>query len=414
MRFEYKFRTTKGFLESKFIFLFGLAFYTSWLYEIRALGSLELYGFKNIILLTFMLMLATSIKWRDIKLDIFFTVCGLWLLCSIFSWILHQGPMLLNLRRIGQTIFCFLFVTYLRSHPHENPISALNIKRWFFGRWVFAISLILMLLNLTGWLTLDFEHGFGNSRGAFCIWLMQLVALYLFSNLVNKDARPNILFYALVLITPVFILQNMTAGRTGMIGSVLLICVFTYQWGGLRAMLVSVLWLYIVALGVAHFNPLITSSNNMDVFRNSRMPNFHSLQEFHEWLDRFSSYRLSIIETAFSGLDFRGYLVGVGIGNFLGFAPSYPNLGSLEVHNVFLKIFGEYGISGFISATALSLLPAFSKSTRVEGMHFLNVLFVYLVVSMLHPDLMLTAINLSFVYLSAYAQAMSTRYIVQK
>lgn len=397
-------------IEKYFIPMFGVVFYTSWIYEINALGSGSGYffqGLKNLLVLALMALLGVSIRWREVKFDIFPLACGVWLLFNLFLWVEHQEPAATYLRRVGQSVFFFLFVTYLRQHPEKNPCVGPAVKSWFYPVWVFVILWIVIVLNVMGWLAADVGGGFGNSRVNFSIWLMQLVALFLLIKLSGQEVRPKVLIGCLLLITPVFILQNMTGGRSGLLGSFLLVCVFAYRWGGVKALLVSGVWLYLVALGVAQYHPLITPENNLYVFRNIECSRLGTLNEVVACLDRLSSYRISILITAFSDLDASGFWSGVGLGSFVGWAPTYPELGIMEVHNVFLKILGEYGVFGFIAAIFLTVWPVACRPVDGWQLLALYVQSIYFVVAMVHPDLMLTAINLSLVYLSWYAYSVT-------
>jgi hypothetical protein len=203
------------------------------------------------------------------------------------------------------------------------------------------------------------------------------------------------------------ILQNMTGGRSGISGTFLLVALFAYRQGGWRSLLLSIVWLCVISWLVAHYYTL-ASSNNLYILRNTQIGSFSQAGELLAWLDRLSSYRISILITAFSGLDTRGFLLGIGLGNFVGYAPTYPELGIVEVHNVFLKIFGEYGVFGFLIFTLTTLIPIARRNiVGIKGIA-LYLQLIYFLVAMVHPDLMMTAINVSFVYFSCYAFLMQS------
>jgi O-antigen ligase len=103
-------------------------------------------------------------------------------------------------------------------------------------------------------------------------------------------------------------------------------------------------------------------------------------------------------------MNSKDYFLGVGLGQFVGWAPTYPELGIVEVHNVLLKTLGEFGIIGFVTLTALVMLSFFRPLLQTEAYRgAILIQFVYLIMAMLHPDLMFTAINVSLVYLALYA-----------
>lgn len=391
------------FLRGNYILIFAFVFFTSWMYQIRALGNINVYALKDFFLLFFVVVTAFLIKWRDVKLDAFLISCVLWVVLTLFSWAIHQGAAFPYLRRVFQAAFFFLFVTYLRLNPSKNPCLQSNLDRWFPSTLVFIASWIFIGMYWLDWLTEDMKHGFGNSSGGFSIWLMQLTAFFLIAKLTRKEGVVSELLVCIMLITPIFAIQVMTGGRTGAIGSLILVCFFAFRWGGIKAVIISVLWLYIVAALVANYTPQIVMSHHINVFRNVEPYAIGSRFPFMDWLDRLLSYRLSLLITAFGALDLSDFWAGVGLGNFLGWAPEYPALGKLEVHNVLLKVLGEVGVFGFFLAFIICTLPAFVKPKNVEQKNSIFVLFAYFAVSLVHPDLMLTAVNLSFVYLCSFA-----------
>lgn len=268
----------------------------------------------------------------------------------------------------------------------------------------------MIVLNLTTQLSVDILNGFGNSRVNFSIWLVQIVALILFSKLFNSPPNTKTLLICLILITPAYVLQNMTGGRSGLLGSFLLVIFFAYRQGGYKALLISGIWLYLITLIVAGYHPLISDTNNLNVFRNAGItPQIFSQYEILPWLDRMSSYRLSILINAFSHLDLQGFLFGIGLGNFVGSVPTYPELGIVEVHNVFLKVLGEYGIFGFFVFMLLVVWPITSKPKNKTQSIAIYLQLTYFLIAMLHPDLLLTAVNLSFVYLSCLVISINSR-----
>lgn len=392
-----------------FLLFFGLVFYTSWLYEVQALGGHAVIfgGIKHVLMFGLMASMLLCIQWRNVRFDAFTCVCGFWLLINIFVWIEYQNPFDRYFRTLQQTIFVYLFITFLRQNPDKNPCMPRALDKWFSPRLVFIVLTVLIVFNVTGYLGDDLEKGFGNSRVNFSIWLMQIVALILFSTLATGNVTKKTFFCCLIFLTPAYVLQNMTGGRSGLLGTLLLICVFAYRRIGVKALFISLLWLYLIALMVAKFHPLITTENNLNIFRNLALSSNFEFGEIIAWLDRLSSYRLSIIVTALSTLSIKDFLLGKGLGNFVGWAPAYPQLGIIEVHSVLLKILGEYGVFGFLSALFLVIWP-FTNRPRNER-HFLALylLAIYFVVATLHPDLMITAVNVSLIYLACYAYSFS-------
>lgn len=218
------------FAERYFIFAFGVLFYTSWVYEVVALGresAAVIYPVKNLILMVFMLLMVFAISWRRVAFDLFSTCVVIWIALCIVLWSTHPGADHLYLRRIGQAVFTFLFVTYLRQNPNNNPLAGEVLDRWFSPRVVIVGVIAIIVLNLLGLLSEDVLRGFGNSRVNFSIWLMQLVAMvFLMQPRLNVKSEMFEAIGLLILITPVYVLQNMTGGRSGMLGTVLIAAFF--------------------------------------------------------------------------------------------------------------------------------------------------------------------------------------------
>ena len=407
-----------------FLLVFGVFFCTSWLYVVIAFGFDSrsiIIPIKYIILLGFSLLMIVTIRWGEINFDLFSICSAIWLVLCGVSWAAHGGDSILYVKRIGQIAFAFLFVTYLWQNPEKNPCAHKALMKWFSPLIFNIVVILIIVLGAAHFLAEDILEGFGNSRVNFSIWLMQISALIFLLD-PPMNVRSNLLraFGMLLLITPTYILQNMTGGRSGMLGTVMLAAYFSYKRDGIKALIFSIIWAYLISLLVRYYNPLITPENNLNVFRNSAPFNFVAgsgylgwLNDMLVWLDKLSSYRISILVTAFSSLDMKGYIWGVGIGNFMGWAPTYPELGMVEVHNVFLKVLGEFGIFGFVIFLLL-VVPPVTRRGGAEKSAVRYLQLVYIAVAMVHPDLLMTAINTSIVYLSCFAASLGTASLKNK
>lgn len=400
--------TLRTIASKRFLFLFGLVFYSSWLYQI-SLAHVEidsiLHLAKNFLLVALIGLLIVAVDWRLVKPDGFLVLCVIWGALNAIFWIKFQEPADGYARRLAQGVFAFLFITFLCQQPNRNPCSAENIRNWFHPKTTLLFICLIILLSLTTQFSENLLNGFGNSRVNFSVWLVQIVALLLISIYNKKWDGFRLLFFALILTTPVFVLQSLTGGRTGLLGSLLIILSFAYAKNRFRGVIIAFAWLFLVTQFISSNYAILAPQENLDVLRNVATNG-----SFFERLDALSSYRLSIITTAFSKMGFEDYFLGVGFGQFVDWAPTYPELGFVEVHNVLLKTLGEFGISGFATLTALVILSIFRPPLQTEEYRgAILIQFVYLIMAMLHPDLMFTAINVSFVYLALYATTLKSR-----
>ena len=132
----------------------------------------------------------------------------------------------------------------------------------------------------------------------------------------------------------------------------------------------------------------------------------HEVDFYLDFIDKYSSYRLTIISTAFANFQLIDLLFGLGGGEFKGSIPRYPHLGLYDVHNVYLKMLGEYGVFAFVALLVIVLngiRHAYSYGLRTGVWDFFVVQSLYVAISMFHPDLLLTAIGTSLIYIFSYA-----------
>lgn len=120
------------------------------------------------------------------------------------------------------------------------------------------------------------------------------------------------------------------------------------------------------------------------------------------WLDRLSSYRLGIMTSALSTLDAQTLLVGKGVMNFKGWAIGYP----WDVHNIYIRALGETGVMGLAALVALLFLPFRTQARQADIVAAKVYCGIFLMVGMVHPDLLTTAISTSMIFWLSYAEAL--------
>ena len=283
---------------------------------------------------------------------------------------------------------------------------------WYSHRIVFWCCCAIVFGFFCGPLRQDISVGFGNSRGTFSIWLLQLVCLSFFTLSGNK--RKDFLYNYFFAFLPIYALQCIVASRVGILATLILACYFFWVTHGRKhavyclflslsvAVTVSRM-LGLMELGDKAIDPLRYSETLLYVEKSKPEFNFYL-----DFIDKYSSYRLTIISSAFTNVQLVDLLFGLGAGEFKGAIPRYPHLGLYDVHNVFLKMLGEYGVFAFISLSAIvmsGIHAAYRCGSKGGNWDIFVVQLIYLLMSMLHPDLLLTAVSTSLIYIFTYAMA---------
>lgn len=272
----------------------------NWILKVKSL----LYGmFAGLMLL--------GIDWRQVRCDVFAVGCLLWAGACIASYfILHDVNGELYLKRLVQVWFVWVFVTYVRQHRETLMIA---IMKNIFSPWFVAaggVALIFLAFNRE--VAAQLSVGFGNNRVNFSIWLSQLVfILFLTGSLNSPDHKIQLAYFLYAL--PILAIQMFLGSRTGLFASIsmYLFALMFLQKNRTEA----VLSLLSVLLAAWYFSPLRIDPS-MDVTRAISL----DVKDTHAWIDRFSSYRVSIAESAVSSLTPVDLLLGKGMGNFQGYA----------------------------------------------------------------------------------------------
>jgi len=283
-------------------------------------------------------------------------------------------------------------------------------ESWYSHKTISFLCLMLILGFFLGPFRLDISNGFGNSRGSFSIWLFQLTCLSL---IFARGVKENSFEYAFFLIfLPIFSLQCIVAGRLGMVASLALACYFFGANYGRKQAVFCLLLSFITGVLISWgLSFLVLSDRAIDPMRYSEVFLYvdEGSSQFDYYVglfDRYISYRFSIASSAFSSNLLGDLLLGVGAGNFKGAISRYPHLGLYDVHNVYLKMLGEYGVFAFVALLVIVLngiRHAYSYGLRTGVWDFFVVQSLYVAISMFHPDLLLTAIGTSLIYIFSYA-----------
>jgi len=162
-------------------------------------------------------------------------------------------------------------------------------------------------------------------------------------------------------------------------------------------------------VGVRQNEVSLVGYNNVSIFRGWRMPStstsarLNFIEEIPSYLDQISSHRLSIFLEGAASLDVRAAIYGKGLGNFKVDLPEK----SWSVHNVFLKIFGEFGILVLLMLILMLAIPIFharGPSWRNKAARFM--IFVGIGIAMMQPQYLVTGLSECLVFWVCYAWLM--------
>ena len=169
--------------------------------------------------------------------------------------------------------------------------------------------------------------------------------------------------------------------------------------------LLAISYLLLIAVLGSWFSSAVGVDSMQSIYRLTPQLGYDYIfinSEFLSFLDRFLSYRLSIIVTAFADFDFWDAIFGKGVGNFRGVMLSE----TAEVHNIYLRALGELGLIGFAALLSIFVVPLVFRdgSSEIRSAKVFMVLF--LLVAALHSDILLTGISTCMVFWICYAEVM--------
>lgn len=231
---------------------------------------------------------------------------------------------------------------------------------------------------------------------SFSIWLAQLIFLTL---LISLSKQGWSVLRAFTLATPILALQVFTDGRTGLLASLAIWLYFSFREGGVRLLIMSGLYLSVLIPFSVAISPLPDVYPGTSIFR---VIDLQFDDGVFAWLDRLSSYRLGIMASALSSLDMGTIFLGKGMMNFKGWAIGYP----WDAHNIYVRALGEIGIVGLAVLLALLALPFRGSAREVDIVAAKVYCGVFLMIGMIHPELLTTAISTYMIFWLCYAEAL--------
>lgn len=374
---------------------FAVIFLLSGVYEIPFLpvDAALVTEAKKVLFVCLMMLMGYSLRWREAISNPLSLFCGLWALLHIGHWAYREEYGDIYLQRLVQITFVWLLVNVvIQQKKDSEPFLGL---RTFFPLLFFPVAcLLLSLFAFLPKMAEALSNGLGNGRDSFSIWLTQLVFLTFF---VSLGKPGQTVFRTAALATPILVLQVFTGGRTGLLASLAIWFYFSFREGGIRMSMMSGLYLAVLIPISAAISPLPDIYPGTSIFRYIDLPHGEGV---FAWLDRLSSYRLEIMTSALSTLDAGAVVLGKGAMNFKGWAIGYQ----WDVHNIYIRALGEMGVIGLAVLVALLFMP-FRIQTRQPDVVAAKVYCgIFLVVGMVHPDLLVTAISTCMIFWLCYAE----------
>ncbi len=378
-------------------FGFALIFLVSGVYEIPFLpiDAALVAKAKKILFVCLMVLMGYSLRWREAIKGPFSLFCGLWALLHVGHWAYRAEYSDVYLQRLVQIAFIWILVNVVIQQKSDNE-RFLGLQSYFSPLLFPVACLLLALLAFHPVIAEAISNGLGNGRVSFSIWLAQLIFLTL---LISHSKQGWPVLRAFTLATPILVLQVFTGGRTGLLASLAIWLYFSFREGGVRLLVMSGLYLSFLIRFSAAISPLPDVYPGTSIFR---VIDLQFDDGVFAWLDRLSSYRLGIMASALSSLDMGTISFGQGVMNFKGWAIGYP----WDVHNIYVRALGEIGIVGLAVLLALLALPFRGSAREVDVVAAQVYCGVFLMIGMIHPELLTTAISTCMIFWLCYAEAL--------
>lgn len=383
-------------------FGFAMVFLLSGVYEIPFLlvDATWITNAKKILFVCLMVLMGYYIRWRDAIREPFSLFCVVWALLHIGHWLYRAEYDAVYLQRLIQIVFIWILVNLVMQQKKDSE-RFLGLRSFFSPLFFPVACLSLALFAFHPEIAKALSNGMGNGRVSFSIWLSQLVFLTLLWSPVKSQQT---MLKAFALATPILVLQTFTGGRTGLLASLAIWFYFSFREGGIRLSILSGAYLAVLLPLSAAIAPLPDIYPGTSIFRAIDLP--HGISQggggTFAWLDRLSSYRLGITTTALSTLDADTLLLGKGVMNFKGCAIGYL----WEVHNIYIRALGEAGVIGLTALVAILFLPFRTEARQADIVAAKVYCGIFLMVGMVHPDLLTTAISTCMIFWLSYAEVL--------
>jgi hypothetical protein len=214
--------------------------------------------------------------------------------------------------------------------------------------------------------------------------------------LFRESFRKSLPFVASCIL---LVLQAFTGGRLGVLMTLAAMLYFLPQivrgWFG-RA--VAGLGILILAVLADNYSPTKYLTDNASIFRG--LTEWQAAPDLLTYLDRISAHRIQIMITALQSIRVEDLLFGKGAGHF----DVSVDGRFWMVHNVFLKMLGEFGVMAFVFQLMIVVLPFSSAFRRMSAGSELHLLWLIgIMIGSLQPRYLLTGLSDCLVVWLCYA-----------
>lgn len=383
--------------------------------------------FKYMFFLTTLILMLFLTDIKKIFYEAPSIILGLLLFLIFANWAFRFEHHFEYTQLSTQVVFLIILYNFLIQQKEKNSLLA-PILDTFSNLAIFCIAFFVLIFNFISYkFSANLHTGFGGGKILFTIWLSQFLILIYLRNFFKekksndkKRSTPSINdFYPIAVI---LILITLLASITSILISLLIIFYFSFLKGGFPNLfkfgLISIFIIKFTDYFLMPLQPQLIIDNPS--FSTPGMNRFYIIDLSHYssyfmTIDKLSSGRLSLIANGISSLNLSDVFIGKGFENFK-VDPSKPLVfgAQLDVHNIFVRILGEFGLAGLTLLLLLFLQPFFgvyknrTSSTSPLNTYFF-VLLVYILVSMTQPAFIFYMISPCLLFWILYAEVIKLK-----
>lgn len=299
-------------------------------------------------------------------------------------------------------VFIWLIVNYM-EHIDFHINIFIKYLRIFIVILNILLCLVLLLCLLDNQeLIILVSNGFGDNRVAFSTYLSQIIFLNLFLHRFYNLSK-----YIFISTFCLLILQVFTGSRIGVVVSVVIIFYFiSISYRSFLEKLIAFAFIILLVFFSNKYQIIAPNIVYPDGFfkltRGTEELNklMNGSGSLYKLIDNVSSYRLEILVSAIQELDIKTILMGKGATNFDVFLHERY----FAVHNIFLKILGEYGIFALLLLIVLVTRPFMEHHNGIIYSKSLRMMWsLGIVIASLQPNFLITGLGNCAVMWVCYA-----------